>query len=231
MGFGTLFIGYFLLLNITYYTFTDVIAGMIMLLGLYKLGTVSKHFRVPAWCAVAFSVFGFAELAISIVDMLFTTLLNNNLLVSGLAIGRSIIIAVLTLNMLQAMYAIAVELDVGKVPLKCRTMAIWTMLLYGAEILFETPFISNLIPDGASAVVYLVIIIGMIVVVISNLTIIYSCYMQICMPEDLVEKPQRPSRFAFVNEYRRRKAEREAAEQAEMLRKREEKLRKKKKKK
>lgn len=230
MGFGTLFIGYFLLLNITYYTFTDVIAAMVMLLGLYKLGTVSKHFRIPMWCASVFAIFGFAELVIGVVDTMFITLLDNNLLVSGLAIGRSVILAILTLNMLQAMYAIAVELDVSKVPLKCKAMAIWTMLLYGAQILFETPFISALIPSGVSAIVYLVILLGMIVVVISNLTIIYTCYMQICMPEDIDGKVQRPSRFGFVNEYRRRRAEKEAAEQAEMRRKQEEKLKRKKRK-
>ena len=230
MGFGTLFIGYFLLLNITYYTFTDVIAAAVMLLGLYKLSTVSRYFRAPVAFAALFAVFGFAELVIGVTDMLFVKLLSNELLVSALAVARSVLIAAITLLMLKAMYGIARELDVEKVPLKCRTMMIWTTLLYGAEILFETPFISTLIPAEVSAVFYLVIIIGMIVVVISNLTIIYSCYMQICMPEDLNGKPEKPSRFAFVNEYRRRKAEKEAHELEEMRRKREEKLRRKKKK-
>ncbi len=230
MGFGTLFIGYFLLLNITYYTFTDVIAASVMLLGLYKLGTVSKYFRAPAAFAALFAVFGFAELAVGVLDMLFIKLLSNQLLVSALAISRSLILAALTLLMLKALYGIAHELDVEKVPLRCRTMMVWTTLLYGAQILFETPFISAIIPTKASAILYLAIIIGMIVVVISNLTIIYSCYMQICMPDELNGKKEKPSRFEFVNEYRRRKAEREAENEAEMRRRQEEKLRRKKKK-
>ena len=230
MGFGTLFIGYFLLLNITYYTFTDVIAAAVMLLGLYKLSTVVKHFRAPAAFAAIFAVFGLAELILGAVDMIFVKLFENQLLVSAVAVARSVIIAALTLLMLKALYSISRELEVDKVPLKCRAMMLWTTLLYGADILFETPFISTVLPAQVSAIFYLVIIIGMIVVVISNLTIIYSCYMQICMPDELNGKPEKPSRFAFVNEYRRRKAEKEAREIEEIRKKQEEKLKRKRKK-
>ena len=51
MGFGTLFIGYFFLLNISNFTYTDIIAGMVVLLGLYKLSSVNKQFFYGAVCA------------------------------------------------------------------------------------------------------------------------------------------------------------------------------------
>ena len=62
MGFGTLFIGYFLLLNLTYYGFTDVIAASVMLLGLYKLSGVNKYFKAAAISSGALLVFSLGEL-------------------------------------------------------------------------------------------------------------------------------------------------------------------------
>jgi len=230
MGFGTLFIGYFLLLNITNYVFTDVIAAMIMLLGLYKLSSVSRYFRPTLWCAVVFAVLGFGEAVLWVTDLLFTPLFDNTVLVSAIAIARSVVLCALTLVLLRAIHGIAKELEVERVPLKCRTMSIWTTLLYATDILFETPFISSLIPTEASAVIYIVIIVGTVIVLISNLTIIYTCYRWICMPEDLNGRAERPSRFEFVNEYRRRKAEKQARDEAEMRRIREEKQKRKKKK-
>jgi hypothetical protein len=41
MGFGMLFIGYFLLINITYFEYTDIIAAMLMLMAAYKLSFVN----------------------------------------------------------------------------------------------------------------------------------------------------------------------------------------------
>ena len=49
MGFGTLFFGYFLILNVTYYGFTDAIAAAVMLLGFYKLSTVNSYFKYAAY--------------------------------------------------------------------------------------------------------------------------------------------------------------------------------------
>ena len=68
MGFGTLFIGYFLLLNLTYYGFTDVIAASVMLLGLYKLSPVNKYFRAAALSSGVFLAFSLGELGIAAID-------------------------------------------------------------------------------------------------------------------------------------------------------------------
>ena len=59
-------------------------------------------------------------------------------------------------------------------------------------------------------------IVGTLVLIVMNLTVIYSCYMRICMPGDEHMK-DKPSRFAFVNEYRARQAEREAEAMAERM--------------
>ena len=60
MGFGTLFFGYFLLLNIAYNTFTDLIAALIMAMGLNKLSTVNHPFKNGFIASVIFAVIGLA---------------------------------------------------------------------------------------------------------------------------------------------------------------------------
>ena len=79
-------------------------------------------------------------------------------------------------------------------------------------IILEAPltFLGDFIP----AVLSLITLIATIVLIIVNLSTIYTCYMRICMPgnEDIMK--DKPSRFTFVNEYRARKAER-AKDEAE----------------
>ena len=69
MGFGTLFIGYFFLINISYFTYTDIIAGMIMLLGLYKLSSVNKPFFYGAICAGIFALFSLFEFVVTVLGI------------------------------------------------------------------------------------------------------------------------------------------------------------------
>ena len=54
MGFGTLFIGYFLLLNITMPGVSDIIATLVMLLGLYRLQMVNGKFKAGFFIDCAF---------------------------------------------------------------------------------------------------------------------------------------------------------------------------------
>ena len=217
MGFGTLFFGYFLMLNISYYHFTDIIAALVMLLGLYKLSCVSKHFKVATYAAAVFSAVALGELVFGTVKLFVGAGLDE--WITYIAIGRAVVLCAFTVIMLRAMHDIAKELEVEKVPLKSRLMIIWTFVVYGAYILLETPLLTSLLPAQVSAALYLVTFIGLVVVVIANLTVIYSCYMRICMPEDLEPKPEKPSRFKFINEYRRRRDERRA-EEAEAERRR-----------
>ena len=228
MGVGTLFFGYFLLLNITYYQFTDVIAALVMLYALYKLSSVSGYFKRPMYASLAFSVFGFGELIIGLINMFFPSEAITSM-VSIASITRALIVAVLTLLLLRAMEDIAKSLDVEKIPARCRAMIVWTMILYSAQILFESTLLNSVLPTEALSVFYMAIILGLIILPAVNLTIIYGCYMRICLPGDLEHKPK-PSRFAFINEFRRRREEKQRREEEEYRRRLEEKRRRRRKK-
>ena len=215
------------MLNITYYTFTDIIAAMVMLLGLYKLAGVSRHFVRPMYAAIGFSVFALGELVFGVIDI-FSTM--DTTAVACVAMARSLALGVFTVFMLMGMRDICKQLDVERIPLKCRTMIVWTSVLYTANILLQTPVLTSFLPPEVSAALYIAVFAGMVIVVAVNLSIIYGCYMRICMPKDLEPKPEKPSRFAFVNEYRRRNEEKQIAEAEALRRKFEEKMQRKKKK-
>ena len=226
MGFGTLFFGYFLLLNIVYFQFTDIICALVMLLGLYKLSSVSHYFKMPMYFSIPFAVFSLVELVFGTLSLFGGS--NNELTVSILGIIRSVLVAALTVLLLRAMHDIAKDLEVDKVPFKAKTMVIWTLLVYGLNILMQTSAISAILPNEINAFLYLFVVVGTIVVVIANMSIIHSCYVYICMPEDLdpSKKKKKPSRFGFINEFRRRREEHRAevaAHEAERRRKRAEK--------
>lgn len=215
MGFGTLFIGYFLLLNLTYYGFTDLIAAAVMLLGLYKLSRINKGFFAASIVCAVFLVFGLAEFGIATYEI-FLMPISSPALVSTMSVVRSLTIGTLTVLTLKGMEEVAKEVDLPDIATKSARLVIITAFTYTAWMILESPL--SFINDYVLGVLSLLTILATIALLIVNLTVIYSCYMHICMPEDR-ELKDKPSKFAFVNEYRARKAERdkEAAEKRMQL--------------
>ena len=220
MGFGTLFIGYFLLLNLAYYGFTDLIAAAVMLLGLYRLSRVNKYFFESMVASAIFLAFSIGEFGIATYEM-FMKPINSAALISAMSIVRCVIIGMLTLLMLKGIEAVAKEVDVEDLPTKASRLAIITAVTYTAWIVLEAPM--SFINDYVLAVLSLITILATFALLIVNLSVIYTCYMRICMPGDENIGEDKPSKFAFVNEYRARKAERDKEahdRRVEMLRER-----------
>ena len=216
------------MLNITYFQFTDIVSALIMLLGLYKLSSVSPGFKRPMYAAAGFAVFSLAELAFGIITLFSPTSLADAVAYIGMV--RSFALAIFTVLLLSSCQQICEKLEVKRIPERCRILRGFAVGVYGANILLQTPLLTSVLPVIVSAFLYLAVIIGVIILIIMDLGVIYGCYMSICMPEDLEEKPQKPSRFAFVNEYRRRQEEKRAEEAEAAQRRFEEKMRRKKKK-
>ena len=99
MGFGTLFIGYFFLINISYFCYTDIIAAMVILLALYKLTPINKPFFYGSICAAVFALFSLFEFVIAILGIFG---LSISALIQGyIAIPRYILLFILTLFILR----------------------------------------------------------------------------------------------------------------------------------
>ena len=203
MGFGTLFIGYFLLLNLTYYGITDIIAAAVMLLGLYKLSPINKYFRYSVIASIVFLVFSLSEFGVAIYEMFFSPI-SSQPLISFFSVVRCMVVATLSMLILKGIEFVAKEVELEDLAKKASRMLVATAVTYSLWIVLEAPVIDSYI----LAVLSVITILATIALLIVNLSIIYSSYMKICMPGDESNDKQKPSRFAFVNEYRARKEER-----------------------
>lgn len=202
MGFGILFFGYFLLLNIAYYTVTDLIAALIMAMGLYKLSGANKHFKGGFYVSLSFALIGLFELSVQLYSM-FSPLSSEGVILSYAAIPRYTVIAVLTLFILLGIENVANEVGLPALAKRARISMPFALLVYGLSAVFETPLLASGNMLKTIAVISLVLVFSAFITVIVNLVTIYSAYMRICMPEDRNnDVSDKPSKFGFVNKYR-----------------------------
>ncbi len=230
MGFGTLFFGYFLLLNIAYYRLTDAIAALVMLYALYKLSFVNKNFKCAAISSLLFCVFGLYELFIGLSDMFFGAVYPD-MLYSVSAMVRSLTVCIVTAFMLMGIRDVAHEVGLPKIKIKANYLAYVTVGVYMLNVLLEMSELGSWLPAEILAILVLVTVISVPILVITNLTAIFSCYQKICMPnEKYREDKKEKSRFGFVNKFRAHEEEkrREYAEyKLNKIKKRQEKIKQK----
>jgi hypothetical protein len=207
MGFGTVFVGYFLLLNIGYYGFTDIIAALIMMLGLYKLSGINRPFYLGFIASGVFSVFALWELVFRAAEMLGFNLLSSSL-AFFIPVVRYVILSALTALILLGIVEVAREVELMKTAARARASIYLTFALYLTCLLLETP-IAKLFPTALIAIFVFISVFGTAALIIFNLTIIFSCYKEICMPDEKIDSEPRESKFKFVNDFRRHQAEKQ----------------------
>ena len=211
MGFGTLFVGYFLLLNITFYGFTDVIAALIMAMGLYRLTTVNRDFKLAYYTSLGFAFYGFIEL-IKEFTVIFVPSIEGKLegIVPYASMIRYAIILALTFFMLKGIANVSDEVGLRELRARANLFIPVSITVYALSALFEIPLLSKFIPTEALAIISAALWVICFCLVIFNLITVYTAYMRICMPGDEdMDKKDSPSRFEFINKYRARKAEKE----------------------
>ncbi len=202
MGFGTLFFGYFLLLNIAYNTFTDLIAALIMAMGLYRLSTVNRPFKNALIASVIFAVIGLAELILGIAHMFYPSNLATEIL-SFVAPARYFSIAILTLFIFKGIEEVSVEVGLEALARRARISMPVTLVIYAASAVLEVPIFETSSALKLLAIASAITILATLVIVAVNLVTIYRAYMKICMPEDKDnDSPDKPSRFEFINKHR-----------------------------
>ncbi len=200
MGFGTLLIGYFFIINPVYFQYTDIIGALVMLLGLYKLSAVNKSFYSGMITSIVFSLLSFAEIVLTVLDM-FNILEWTELAISYMGAVRYAIIFVLTLFILRGVYEISAEVDADELAKRAKA-SIPLSAIYIAAAILEMPFLSKL-PNTAIIIlnwVVFIVLISIFIYVINVLLLLYRAYMQICMPEELEREPKK-SKFGFMNRY------------------------------
>lgn len=207
MGFGTLFFGYFLLLNLTYFGYTDLIAALIMLMGLYKLMPINSKFKVAAISTAVFSVLGAAELFVNLFSI-FSPTFKEETILPYITPARYLLIAIITAYILFGITEVAKEVGIKPLYYKAKLYSKVALVAFLVAALFDLPLFS-FIPDKALAVILLFILLFLFCIEIVVLTIIHKAYARICMPEDLNYQGEKRSRFEFVNKFREHEAEKQ----------------------
>ena len=212
MGLGTLFLGCFLLVNITFYGYTDLFAALVLLYALSRLSLYNKPLKIASYVALGFAVYAIPELLLSMLELFppvppaFTSVMDALLPV------RYLILLAFTVSMLWGVRALAKEVALIKLAERIDCILAVPIIAYLMMALISIkPFITGIAQQTALA---LTLIALTLLLVSLGLTLhtVYTAYARICLPED-VDMPERPSRFAFINRYRQRRDER-AAEQA-----------------
>ena len=208
MGFGSLFIGYFLLLNVVMPGFTNILAACIMMLGLYKLSVLNKPFKLAFFICVGFAVFSLADFVVSVLFMFLPTI-SNATVQNYFSVLRLFACCILTVAILAGIQDVSNEVELEKIPKRSRVLMYATFAVYMLYMLLSVPELTVFMDKSLEKVLYSIAIFALFGMIIVNLYTIYTCYARICMPGDEKRKEQKPSRFGFVNEYRRHKAEKE----------------------
>ena len=197
MGFGTLFIGYFFLVNISNFAYTDIVSAMLMLLGLYRLSNVNKHFRFGMFSSAAFAVFSLAQLSLNIINIISAMKWYETAL-PYVNSARYLFVFVITIFIFRGIEQVALEVEAYALS-KSAKAAVPLCAIFAVASIFELPFLTSLLGSFVTYV-YFAVILAVVISVFSNLITIYKAYMQICMPED-EKRVKKPSRFKFMDKF------------------------------
>ncbi len=209
MGFGTLFFGWFLLLNITYYAFTDLIAALIMAMAFNKLSSVNKPFKGAFFTSIIFAGIGAFELVVQIIAM-FKPSGGYEALLSYTDIFRYALVATLTLFMLLGIENVAEEVGLQTLAKKARYTMPFISAVYLILAVLSIQDLQRIVDVPVLALFSIISLLASLILNVVNLTTIYGAYMKICMPDDKDNDiSDKPSKFGFVNKYREHSAEKQ----------------------
>lgn len=212
MGFGWLFIGYFIatLMSInTFGVWFRLIGYAIVLVAAKKLSDYHKDFRYLCLGSILMLVVSAVSAASSVTTFLYDQMLMETKIFSQAfdqIWGYVDMAAVFAfhISLFYPIRAIAKETEVEKISVATVRNFIFLSVYYVLYILCSLPFAFL---KGFSASFIGPIILLYLACLILNAIMIGSCYAWICDPSDL-EMEQKPSRFAFVNRMRAEAAER-----------------------
>lgn len=214
MGFGILFIGYIFLLNLSFYAYTDILAGVLMLLALDKLKVWNKGFKLSYLATLLFFLIGALEFALKIVSM-FSVAISPSLSAVVAAL-RMLSLCPLHLCLLIGMQQICKEVGLQKMENRAMMLLPFSPLLHISQCLLEIPALFSGVKEKDLLTIRFIVLIASLLFSFIILSFIYKCYARICLPSD-ANMEQKPSRFRFVNEYRAKKEEKQRAEIEERI--------------
>ncbi len=178
MGFGIMFIGYFMMYigAITPLSmYTSVIGSAIILYSLKELVVQNKYFLVSAITSVLLVISSVGALFVDLI-MSDTSVLYNVLLYTG-----EVLSALLNVFLMIGIFVIAKSVSLSKIQSKAAINLLFIGIYAVGAILFNTVFKNN---EFAMSRLYVVVIICQFIYSVLGLVTVYSAYMRICYADD-----------------------------------------------
>lgn len=212
MGFGLLFIGYFVATLMSVNTFGAIFRVIGYAVTFAAAGKLSKYNRSFLYLEIAAALMTAISAVLAVFDV--TSFLYKEMLISSdpfssfvTAAGYAEMALSLVFNaaMLYAVRNIALETGVGKIAVSSMRNLVFVSVYYVLYVIGALPlnFSENIL-----SVLNVTAFLLYFVWIILNLVLIYTCYARICDEND-VDMQRKPSRFAFVNKMRAASDERE----------------------
>ena len=213
MGFGLLFLGYFIatLMSINKFgSFFRIVGYSIVLISAVKLNKYNRSFRLLGISALLMITVSSLRAASVVCDFLYNGLIINNdpfgeQYLNTMGYIETASSFVFNSMMLYSIHQIARETEVVKIVAASVRNFIFVCIYIVLYLIGILPF--DFASDYTKYFSAPVLILYFIWVIL-NLTLIYSCYAKICDESDM-EMSRKPSRFAFVNKMRAEFDERE----------------------
>lgn len=214
MGFGLLFIGYFMAAFMSMSPIGGYLIRLVgyamILFGALKLKRYNKDFRYLCMGALLMSAISFVIALSAIFDNITTVTLFSENVKNVIGHLERIGYVLFTFSMCLPIRSIAKETEVEKIAVASVRNFIFTAIYF---ILYLVAYIPLPFANEYKAYFGTPVFVLYIVIIFMNLFMLFSCYAKICDESD-IEMAQKPSRFAFVNRFReeneRRRAEADA---------------------
>lgn len=213
MGFGWLFIGYFIatLMSINIAgAFIRIVGYGVIFFAASKLNKYNRTFTYLQIATVIMLGVSLLLAASDICGFLYDEMfIKNNIFTESFKRAMGIVEMCVSLvfngALLYSIRAIAIETEVDKIAVNSVRNFIFICLYFVLNIISYLPF--NFVKEY-SAVFSLPVLLLYFVWIVLNLILIYSCYARICDEND-TEMIRKPSRFSFINKMRAEMEEKE----------------------
>lgn len=188
MGFGYLFIGYLLLTNPVYSAFTAIFGALLICYAMHKLGRFNlplSHARILVYPMLAVEGTRFVTEILRFASLIDTPLFDR---LSGIFVPASTVLCLLFHErLLSGLEELAIETELPKIRYRAKRGRLFSLLTYFLMLLIALP-IENELYKTFTASAFLPVLLALVVTITLNAILIWSCYMWICMPEDLEMK-------------------------------------------
>lgn len=233
MGFGYLFVGTVLTVNVVAHQFTDLLAYLLILIGMLTLSDYGPRLRLAKNASFVLLFVGACEFSLSLLDIL--GVYTDYELMRETALVNQLMMYVFTFLLLRGLATLADETGTHSLRVRVFRQQIFAFIYHIPMGLLEVDFGSEAVKNFQLNATLPLMLFGMVYLILQA-KLMFSFYMWIC-PEGEERMERKSSRFAFINKLNAigdkiddKTLERKQREQeARMQRKNEKKHRKKKK--